>query len=147
VTTRSYSAQAGGADAPCATGSSIAVIRTTEWTEEIGERLDAARVQVEEVRLEADEMRLHADELRVRAEEFAIQADEIRFGEDHEAALAALNDLLAEMKGSDASAEELRAAMDQVRDLTLTRSGEPVVRIVRPDPPPAPPAPSGNGGS
>ncbi|MBT8337422.1 MAG: hypothetical protein KJO11_12515 [Gemmatimonadetes bacterium] len=102
VTTRSYSAQAGAADAPCVTASSIAVVRTAEWTEEIGAQLDAARAEVDGIRLEADEMRLRADELRIEAEGIRLKGDELRFGDDQEAALEALEELLAGMRDSPA---------------------------------------------
>jgi hypothetical protein len=141
VTTRSY-ARTGASDGPCVSASSIAVIRTAEWREDIGEQLDAARARMEEVRLEADEMRLHADELRLEADQFRLQADELRLDAEQEAMRGMLKELLAELKGSEASAEEIGEAMRQMNELTLARRAKPVVRIYRPDPPAAPDAPA-----
>lgn len=136
VTTRSYEAQSGKADAPCVAASTISVVRTTEWREDIGERLDAARAEVEEMRLQAEEMRLHADELRLEAEGFRLESDELRFGDEQEAALKALQELLAGLKAPDApDAPEAPAAPDAP---AAPRASTPA--------PPAPTAP-GSGGN
>ena len=145
----------------------ISVIKTTEWTEEIGEQLDQARAQMEETRLRADEFRLQADELRLHADELRLQADEMRLEGELEllegqeldlqnTRLAALEALLEQLRSKEADgaeatevAKRLREALEEAR----AREGQSVTRIeiFRPDAapeapePPTPVTPPGGG--
>ena len=100
---------------------SVSVIRTTEWTEELGEQLDAARVQMEGMRIDADEIRFRADELGAAADE---------------AMLRVLEEQLAELESTERSfeAQELARVLESVARIEARRPAE------------APPAPTPPGG-
>jgi hypothetical protein len=159
-----------GEPGSCATvtASSVHVIRTAEWTEELGQQLDAARAEYEELQLHADELRLKADELRLssdlarlRADDLSFEADgifvegdrirlrgkELRFeSQEQTVVLESLNELLADMRGSEAEVSDLREALDKVRALSELSGSmdQPRIRfqIYRPEAPEAPEAPA-----